>query len=1327
MKPITSMKRFTSRLLKNVASGLQPGAPGAQEPQCTQGVHEDSGHCASPDQDRAVVFQLPALGLAFVLCTLVPAMAYGAATDIAPAPLANASTTVVKPNLMFILDDSGSMDRDHMPDWVDDDEICKDRSTWGVDYLRNCQFGDPAYNNSGVNAVYYNPAVTYEPPVLFDGTSMKSYDDTNDWAAVPYDGFGVQSTSNINLRDNGIPDYVWCSTNWPSSSEVRYENIPNNRCKLPIENGIWKYPNSNGTQYRYRKSMTNERYPYYYVSTQAIGDPNQLLWCDTQDNSEPERGLGRGVYPPASGQASCSLKKDEINPLNTSKRFRYPKYGTWQRIEIKPGNFYPRSETRSDCSGSVGAVGCSYNEEMTNFANWHAYYRTRMQAMKSAAGHAFVNVDDRFRVGFMTINPGSPVDSGQFLGVNNFDATHKENWFDMFYGQAASGGTPLREALSRVGRYYANATGGINNGIGDDPIQYSCQQNFSILTTDGYWNGASGDKLDGTSIGDHDSNAATAPRPLLDGNSASGTLADVAQYYYITDLRNTGSIGALGIDVSANNVPGKPATDVQNDSASWQHMTTFTVGLGVDGTLTYRPDYRENPAGDFLAIKSGTSNWPTPSSNQTSAIDDLWHAAVNGRAKYFSAKNPTSLSAGLTEALVGVNATVGSAAAAATSNLEPIVGDNFVYIANYETVYWNGNVEARSIDLSTGTVSTSPVWSAQQQLDAKAASLLGGTARKIVFHKPGATNNLADFFGSAPQMDATELSWFSAAWISGGGGAPLSQWSTLTPSQQGAAGNPKNLVYYLRGESMFEAQASNPTTNHFYRDRTSVLGDIVNAKPVYVKTVNAEYIDTGFLEFKTCMNTGTGTGCTGARAASVYVAANDGMLHALDAGTGDERWAFIPRTVMPRLYRLADMDYANRHEYFVDGSPTVGDVYDPVAGAWRTILVAGLNSGGRGYYALDVTDPDNPIALWEFTARDAATCPSATILDVDTDDCDLGLSYGNPLISKLSNGDWVVMMTSGYNNVAPGNGKGYLYVLDPITGIIENKIQAANATQGINPGSTTSPLGLAKISNWVNDTNTSNTTLRVYGGDMEGNLWRFDPNTGTAFVLAQLKDGRSAGVAMPQPITTKPELGDANGKALISVGTGRYLGASDMADTQPQSIYTVKDTTNGVAPSTPINARGSTVVEQVITDSVDPLGNPIRTITSNAVDLGVADGWRVDLPISGERVNVDPRLQLGTLLVASNIPANDACTAGGSSYLNFFDYRTGSFIASSGSTLVGTKIANSLAVGISVVRLPNKKTVAIVTTSENKHPTLAPPFQAQGPTGRRSSWRELSQ
>ncbi|UCH49939.1 MAG: PQQ-binding-like beta-propeller repeat protein [Betaproteobacteria bacterium] len=1239
---------------------------------------------------------------------------YAATTDIASAPMGTSSTAVVKPNLMFILDDSGSMNRDYMPDYVDDSGwsggYCKDADN----SLRGCEFGEPAYNTSSFNAVYYNPAISYEPPVNYDGTSKESYDTLAEWQAVPNDGFGIQFPGTLDITSN-MEDYVWCKDSGSTDYNRDDPAFTTIECHQPVNgSGVWEFPRDGDSDYR--RQVTGTVPPYYYINSN-----NPIEWCDTKNTSEPDRGMGTGINPPVAGVASCTYKKGSTNPFN-GQTFQHPKYGTWKRVDIEPSQTtYPKANTRTDCAGIVGPTGCSYAEEMTNFANWWAYYRTRMQAMKSAAGRAFKPINDKFRVGFITINPGWPVSNSKYLGINDFDATQKQNWYSKFYAQDPSSITPLKEALSRVGRYYGNVTNGINKGMSDDPIQYSCQQNFAILSTDGFTNGNGGDKLDGSAIGDHDSSKTTAPRPLLDGNADAGTLADVAQYYYITDLRGTGSIGALGIDVSTNNVPGKPATDPQNDTASHQHMTTFTIGLGVDGTLSYKADYRENPTGDFLAIQSGTLDWPTPSDNDPTAVDDLWHAAVNGRAKYFSTKDPASLSDGLTEALASVNATVGSAAAAATSNLEPIAGDNFVYIANYETVFWNGNVEARTIDLSTGSVSATPVWTAQTLLDTKTNSTSpGGGARTIYFHKPGAANNLGSFYGYSPYMDATELSWFSSAWISGGGGPQLTQWSSLDATQQSAAGHPEFLVDFLRGDATFEDQASNPALYRLYRNRTHVLGDIVNAQPVYVKTANANYTDIGYGAFKDCIN--DGVGCGSARLPNVYVAGNDGMLHALNGDTGDERWAFIPRTVMPRLYLLADKDYASLHQYYVDGSPTVGDVYDPLAGAWKTILVGGLNSGGRGYYALDITDPLNPIALWEFTVRDAASCPSTTTLGVDTDDCDLGLSYGNPVISKLTNGDWVVMVTSGYNNVAPGDGKGYLYVLDPITGVIENKIQAANATQGIDPGSTISPVGLAKVNNWVDDTNVDNTTLRVYGGDLEGNLWRFDPNTGTAYAIATLTDS-SANV---QSVTTKPELGDANGKTLVSVATGRYLGASDLADTQTQSIYTIKDETNGVAPATPVDARGGTVVEQVMTDTTDPVGNPIRTITNNAVDLATKDGWRVDLPISGERVNVDPKLQLGTLIVASNIPANDACTAGGYSYLNYFDYKSGSYIASSGTNVVGNKIANSLAVGISVVRLPNNKTVAIVTTSENKYPTLSPPFQAQSPEGKRNSYREMA-
>ncbi|MBI3526683.1 MAG: PQQ-binding-like beta-propeller repeat protein [Betaproteobacteria bacterium] len=1683
------------------------------------------------------------LGMGFAMTTVNAAL-----TDIASAPMANTASSVVKPNLMFLLDASGSMNWDFMPDSVDFDPACKSTGS----SLTNCSFADPPHNSAQFNGIYYNPTITYTPAVNYDGTSFPSY---TTWTAVPNDAFGIQFSGTIDLT-TAYPDTVWCNTNSPTTSDLTAP-FASGVCKRPIQAGVWTYPN--GTYNRLR-SAAGTLNPYYYTVS-------SLAWCSSANAS----GFGTGT---------CQAKK--------TATYQYPKYGTgsdgFTRTDIVPGTAsYPRAASRTDCSGAVGATGCSYAQEMTNFANWYAYYRTRMQMMKSAAGLAFKQVTDSFRVGFITINPGSPVASAKFLPMADFTAGaggQKNNWYTKFYAQNPNLSTPLREALSRVGRYYAHVTTGINNGITDDPMQYSCQQNFTIMSTDGFWNGNAGQKLDGSAIGNQDSDPTTAPRPLLDGSfqltavtsnstytqqictgsatvfgatpcgcsanfsrvkqqtsssistvvsrdgvvlsttpsttttyqditacnavvttavtpttkvdeqavngnatttfaavngisagdnqagtcaanfgrikrrtttatstvvttggvaaapvlgatyafadvgscvaltntvvtqftvvdeqtlvanatstfgtingvaaganqagvcgagqarikrrtttynqtvvtvgstagapttsgtayafsdpgscvnltsttttpvtetaqwvsSANGTnlpsafaaafagspnpqttytctiagrtlklqrvmgynrivttigagaptttysgttsgptftiaqsctvgaktanptttvngatsapvvtgapvaaatsssssvtsntttggpspaastsvtgattststgaaitsadftitpnpksvvtntstsgplgypdtLADVAQYYYMTDLRAPGSLGAAvsgtQLDVgTTNNVPGQPGTDPQNDSASWQHMTTFTLGLGVDGTLTYASDYRTNPTGDFLAIKNGTMNWPQPVADTVSAVDDLWHAAVDGRGTYFSAKDPAQLVSGLSNALSGVTATTGSAAAAATSNLEPVAGDNFAYVASYETVRWNGDVEARTIDLSTGAVSAPPsIWSAQAQLDTLTnATTPGGNNRSIKRFNSSSTNKLQDFAWA--NLTATEQAYFNAAWI-GTGGAALSQWGSLTATQQTAAAG-SNLVSFIRGDSSFEAQASVAAGNQLYRDRQHVLGDVVDGAPVYVKKISAGYADAGFASpaganFKECVNT-AGVSCSGiysgsrdpvnvvagvdvgsARSANVYIAANDGMLHALNGDTGTERWAYIPNILIPNLYRLADKDYANRHQYYVDGSPTVGDVYDPVAAKWKTILVGGLASGGRSFYALDVTDPATPIGLWEFNVRATASCPSATVLGTDKDDCDLGLSYGNPIITKLApvspatNGKWVVVVTSGYNNVSPGDGKGYVYVLDPITGVILKKIQAANASQFLSPGSTATPLGLARINNWVDDTNVDNTTLRVYGGDLQGYLWRFNLDTATAYAIARYTD--PSGVA--QPVTTKPELGDVNGVAMTYVGTGRYLGTSDLPSTQVQTIYGIKDATNGVAPSTPINARGTTVVAQTLTNGTSGTGAGIRTATSNAVDLTAKNGWRADLPNSGERVNVDPKLQLGTLIVGSNIPASSACTSGGTSYLNFLDYKTGGYVQSSGNTLAGVLVGNSLVVGISIVRLPNNKTVAIVTTSDNKYPNLAPPFSSPSPTGRRSSFREL--
>jgi hypothetical protein len=131
-----------------------------------------------------------------------------------------------------------------------------------------------------------------------------------------------------------------------------------------------------------------------------------------------------------------------------------------------------------------------------------------------------------------------------------------------------------------------------------------------------------------------------------------------------------------------------------------------------------------------------------------------------------------------------------------------------------------------------------------------------------------------------------------------------------------------------------------------------------------------------------------------------------------------------------------------------------GDAY--IDGQWRTLLVGGLGAGGRGYYALDVTDPENPKALWEFTNNN------------------LGLSFGRPEITKLASGTWVVIVGSGYNNTSPGDGQGRLLVIDAATGALLSSIVATDTTNtgpastGLSQGAFARSIGVAKgtLLNW---------------------------------------------------------------------------------------------------------------------------------------------------------------------------------------------------------------------------------------------------------------------
>ena len=1295
---------------------------------------------------------LAALGIASTLAAL-PARAQVA--DLADVPLANSPSTSVLPNLMFVLDDSGSMNWNYMPDFVlnssggDSYYNCKSCSSTSCSGPggtsstgRQCansspSYGEPPYYAPLFNKIWYNPNITYSPAVDSTGTPIFA---TNPATAARRDAFLDAGT--VDDLTTGFREAIYCNTSSPSATDrtdptkCRYNGKHNIGPFLAAQPDYFLYWKSNATQngglpnttYRNRIEISNSN-PHYYnitaheycsdvnLTTCALANADgsapasfaiaaPLRWCKSAADATNTAVVTGNSGTPATPR--CRKKFDRT-------AYPYPRYGRFKRVDITPAvASYPKSaaSARTDCAA---AASCTYDEEVQNFANWWSYYSKRMMLMKTAAGRAFLSIDDRYRIGFITINPNNPVTNDKFLGVGAFDTTQRVDFYDKLYIQDTNGSTPLRQALSRVGRYYGGINGGINAGMNPDPLQYSCQANYALLTTDGYWNSSSGVNLGGGGIGNQDntnSGYTTRAAGAFDGNltGASDTLADVAAYYYKTDLRTAGVL-------APNNVPTSAS-----DTAAHQHMVVFSLGLGLEGFMDYRSDYDTATSGDFYKIKNsdtgcswatGTCNWPVPSQNMPSTLDDLWHAAVNSRGAYFSASDPNSLALGLQSALAKLQVQTAAAAASATSSPNITETDNYIYSSTFRTGNWDGEVVAQRIDVTTGNVLPAIAWSAQGLLDARTSA--NSDSRLIFTIDDAGANKRKNFsfvtLSSTPSgsIDA-EQSYFANKC------GNFSQCTLLTVAQQAVANNGDNLVNYLRGQRQHETFAP-PESIPPFRAREHVLGDPVNATPAFVRNPVFSFADAvtpTYADYKAAQ---------AGRQSVLYIAANDGMLHALNGDTGQEMWAYVPRIVMPNMHKIATANWGATHRFSVDGSPQVMDVF--LGGSWKTILVAGLNSGGRGFYALDVTDPSTPKVLWE-------VCSDNSLCLIN--DNDIGYSYGNPVIAKrASDGKWVVFITSGINNVSPGNGKGYLYVLDAQTGAILDKVNT-------NFGNAAAPSGLNDISGYADNFAVNNTAKFIYGGDLWGNVWKFDTQTSppTVSKLAELKDSGGK----PQSITTRPELAlieappnSGTKYPVVYVGTGRYIGEDDLGDpaavlpanggplpfAYQQSLYAIKD--KGVTYG---NFRAGNVVENTIID-----GGTTRTTSNNTVDWSLQDGWFVDFnpgdTSPGERVNLDPQLIQGTLLVVTNVPNNSACSVGGDSWIYQFDYKSGTNVASSAGGIAGQKFTGQITVGVVVVRLPSGVFKGIATGATGSKTPFAVNIGGAGGSARRISWRELIQ
>ncbi len=982
--------------------------------------------------------------------------------------------------------------------------------------------------------------------------------------------------------------------------------------------------------------------------------------------------------------------------------FAPPAVGTPLRRPPGPGKpaYYsvwngsdPTSESQvmDNSNYTVITVG---GAEQQNFANWFSFYRWRYLAMKTVAARAFAHPDlnNRIRLAYSlmwgatdhctTAGWPGPCGNGTYdkdkAGpislMKKFEGTNRADFFTWLFATDTESGTPLRMALHRAGQYYmdryviydslytntqryepmnpVDSPWSFEPGVTRDPVQ-SCRQAFHVLMTDGGWssdNDRAGvaDNVDNQSWGypeDLPSGASSySPfAPYKDDNVKDGWgyLADNAFYYWVNDLQPSlaNNVPAFMPDSAAHPVTGEVEDNPANDPATWQHMVNYTVGFAVDGDIPYNDaNYQDLLKGS----SDGGIDW------SSDRIDDLWHTAVNSRGKFMNAKNPQELVDSFSVALNDVLARTGSGSAVALNSGSLEAGSR-IYQGRFTSGAWTGQVLAFDISTTTGVVITPEVWDAAPKLDTLVAGSGWDSGREVLTYN-----------GTA----GVPFRWGS---LTVGQQADLDKDYAGSPDGEGAA-----RLNYLRGDDADEA----PNGNN-YRARVSKLGDIINGAPVYVGIPPFNYPDNlesggeKYSAFKSTHNS---------RAPMIYTGANDGMLHAFDASTGDETLAYVPQKVFADLTRLTAASYP--HRFYVDGAPTMGDAY--WSSVWHTVLTGGLRNGGQGIYALDITNPASfdeanasSLVLWEFT---------------DADDTDLGYTYSRPAIVRMANGKWAAVFGNGYNNTeADGNastsGNAVLYIAfleDGLDGTWTPGSDFIKIDTGA--GSITTPNGLATVS--PVDVDGDRIVDYIYGGDLLGNLWKFDvrdptsSNWSITYKLFTATD--DAGDA--QSITTRPEVGThpdiSKTGFMVYFGTGKYLESSDNSTvgTQTQTFYGIWDPDGATPPSYDRTSASPNLLEQTIDDEITALGAEVRIISDNTISWasdpyspGGGDhlGWYMDLinlggsPVanSGERQVTTPVLRSGRIIFSTLIPSGSSCVFGGDGWIMELDSTDGSPLA----------------------------------------------------------------
>lgn len=698
-----------------------------------------------------------------------------------------------------------------------------------------------------------------------------------------------------------------------------------------------------------------------------------------------------------------------------------------------------------------------------------------------------------------------------------------------------------------------------------------------------------------------------------------------------------------------------------NDQALIDTITEITA-LNTAGIKTY-----------VIGLGAGVSDASSAAGKAMTAMAIAGGTSSASTSGYFPASSASALVQDLSAILSNI-ASQNTSSSSSAANSTSLTANSDLYQATFNpgsatSNAWVGDLEEYGVSASAA-INTTATWSAQAQLDALASPV---TSRHIATWDP--YHVAAD--GSTVTPAAVGFDWGNLS-------------STLQAELQPSDTNGSLRVNWLRGDHSQEQSNGGP-----FRTRAHLLGDIVDSSPAYVGPPSDYFPDASYQTFVTN---------NASRTPILYVGANDGMLHGFNASTGNEVMGFIPNGVFANLYKLTSPYYLYNHQFYVDGTPYVDDALLS-DGNWHTLLVGGENAGGKSIYAIDVTNPtgytsDTAVAndvLWEFT------------------DSDMGYSYSAPVIVRSNavtvtdasnnkkTAGFAVIFGNGYNSAS---GQPIFYAVDASTGTQIAKINLCTA-----PGvpatacSNSAPNGLSSVT----ATNSSGLVGvpqdMVYAGDLQGNLWAINigssnPSNWTVKLLFQARDasGNTQPITSAPSVTPNPNFPGTNGQSylgdMVYFGTGMFLQASDLTNTNTQSFYGVWDNTSDLAnyatapsaiPYKRANLQAQTIslgsytVAGISTPAIFSTSNPVNLTYSTAtfanpspppatLTVNPVEGWYFDLsPLASSSSAPAPRVynasevESGGVQFAINVPPVSSAIACGipTSYLMNVRYGSG--------------------------------------------------------------------